>query len=85
MKKKILTVVLAAMMMLSIVGCGNMDMLDTNYTYNRAIIDLANGESIEVEIKQWRDYEDGEQLQIITPDGTVYLTSSYNCTLIRSE
>lgn len=85
MKEKILTVVLVTMMMLSMIGCGNKDMLDTNYTYNKAIIDLANGESIEVEIKQWRDYEDGEQLQIITPDGTVYLTSSYNCTLIRSE
>ena len=85
MKKKILGVLLVAMMMLYMVGCGNMDMLDTNYTYNRAIIDLANGESIEVEVKQWRDYENGEQLQIITPDGTVYLTSSYNCTLIRGE
>ena len=85
MKKKILGVLLVAMMMLSMVGCGNMDMLDTNYTYNMAIIDLANGESIEVEVKQWRDYENGEQLQIITPDGTVYLTSSYNCTLIRAE
>lgn len=85
MKKKILTLVLVGMMMLSIVGCGNMDILDTNYTYNRAIIDLANGKSIEVEVKQWRDYENGEQLQIVTPDGTVYLTSSYNCTLIREE
>ena len=85
MKKKILGTLLVAMMMLSMVGCGNKDMFDTNYTYNKAIIDLANGESIEVEIKQWRDYEDGDQLQIITPDGTVYLTSSYNCTLIRSE
>ena len=83
--KKILGTLLVTMMMLSMVGCGNKDMFDTNYTYNKAIIDLANGESIEVEIKQWRDYEDGDQLQIITPDGTVYLTSSYNCTLIRSE
>ena len=85
MKKKILGIVLVAMMMLSMVGCGNKDLLDTNNTYNKAIIDLSNGESIEVEVKQWRDYENGEQLQIITPDGTVYLTSSYNCTLIRSK
>ena len=85
MKKKILGALLMTMMMLSMVGCGNSDSLENNHTYNKAIIDLANGESIEVEIKQWRDYEDGDQLQIITPDGTVYLTSSYNCTLIRSE
>ena len=85
MEKKILGTLLVAIMMLSMIGCGNMDMLDTNYTYNRAIIYLANSESIEVEVKQWRDYENSEQVQIVTPDGTVYLTSSYNCTLIRGE
>ena len=83
--KKIFVTLLMAMMMLSMVGCSNRDSLDTNHTYNKAIIDLANGESIEVEIKQWRAYGEGHQLQIVTPDGTVYLTSSYNCTLIREE
>ena len=66
-------------------GCGNKDIWDTNYTYDRAIIGLPNGESIEVEIEQWRDYEDGEQIQIIAKDGTIYLVSSYNCTLIRDK
>lgn len=84
MKKKILAVVLSALV-LSAAGCGNRDMFDTNYTYDRAIIGLPNGKFVDVEVKQWRDCEDGEQIQIIAKDGTVYLTSSYNCTLIRSE
>ena len=67
------------------IGCSNRNSLDNNHTYNKAIIDLANGESIEVEVKHWRSYGDGHQLQISTTDGTVYFTSSYNCTLIRGE
>lgn len=84
MKKKILAV-LMAVTAITIAGCGNQDMFDTNYTYNRAIIGLQNGKFVDVEVKQWRDYEDGEQIQIIAKDGTVYLTSSYNCTLIRTK
>ena len=66
-------------------GCGNKDMFDTNYTFDRAIIALPNGEVVEVEIDKWTDYEDGNQIQIITEDGTVYLTSTLNCTLINDK
>lgn len=84
MKKKVLVTILATTI-LGLTGCGNKDLWDTNYTYDRAIIALPNGESIEVEIKQWTDYEDGDQLQIIAKDGTVYLTSTLNCTLINDK
>ena len=63
-------------------GCGNRDMLDTVRTYDRAIIEMPGGEVIEVEIRQWRDY-DGEQIQITAKDGTVYLVNSVNCVLIN--
>lgn len=83
MKKRLMAVaILTGALLLG--GCGNRDMFDTNYTYDRAIIELANGEIVDVKIKQWRDY-DGEQVQIIAEDGTVYLTSSMRCDLIRSE
>lgn len=82
MKRKILAAVILCTMLLS--GCGNYDMLDTTYTYDKAIIKLANDEVIEVEIKSWKDY-DGEQLQITAKDGTVYLTSSFRCDLIKSK
>ena len=82
MKKKLL-IIGTALCIGALTGCGNQTFIDTNYTYDRAIIKLANDEVIEVEVKEWRDYEYGEQLQIITPDGTVYLTSSTRCDLIR--
>ena len=81
MIKKLLAASLVSLTLLT--GCGNQDMIDTNYTYDTAIIELANGEVVEVNIRKWRDY-DGEQIQIIAEDGTVYLTSSFRCDLIRS-
>ena len=75
-------VLLMAVLLAALVGCGNYDTFDTVYEYDRAIIQLANGEVIEVEIASWCDYE-GEQIQITTPDGTVYLTSSLRCDLIK--
>ena len=81
MKNKILLIALATLMTLA--ACGNRDMWDTNYTFDKAIVSLHNGEVIEVDIKQWCTYE-GEQIQIIAEDGTIYLTSSFNCTLIRN-
>ena len=81
MKKILAFGLLAVILVLSLVSC-NYDVIDTQYSYDTAIITLHNGERIEVSIKSWRDYEDGEQLQITATDGTVYLVSSYNCILI---
>ena len=81
MKKILAFGLLAVILVLSLVSC-NYDMIDTQYSYDTAIITLNNGERIEVSIKSWRDCEDGEQLQITSTDGTVYLVSSYNCILI---
>lgn len=64
-------------------GC-NKDIIDTNYDFNKAIICLNDGTKMEIEIKQWKDY-DGEQIQIIAKDGTIYLVSSYNTILINEK
>ena len=84
MKKKILLGLLLVGLCVPMTGCGNYQMMDFNYTYDKAIIKLANDEIIEVEIKAWTDYE-GEQLQIIAKDGTVYLTNSIRCDLIKES
>ena len=63
-------------------GCGNKDMFDTVYTYDYAIIQLPNGEIVEGEVDQWRDYE-GEQIQVRMKNGDIYLASTYNITLIQ--
>lgn len=83
--KKVIAIVLAVIVIaVCFAGCGgyNKQILDLNRHYNRAIIQLANGEVVEVEVDKWSDY-DGEQLQIIAKDGTVYLTSSFRCDLIQ--
>lgn len=80
MKKLIVLLALCGLLM---TGCGNKDYVDTVKTYDKAIINVG-GEYIEVDVKKWRDY-DGEQLQITSTDGTVYLTSSFNCTLIKED
>lgn len=60
---------------------GNKMYYDSDY-FDTAIINLHN-EVVTIEVESWTDFEDGEQLQIKAKDGTVYLTSSYNCTLIQ--
>ena len=58
-------------------GCGNLDMLDMNYTFD------TDGTVKEIKIKKWCDYE-GEQIQIIGKDGKTYLVSMNNAVLIRN-
>ena len=97
MNKKALTVpelVIAIVVVAIILLCiffaiapftGNKDVIDLNYNFDYAIIQLQNGKVIEGKIKSWRDYEDGEQLQVVMEDGKTYLTNSYNCTLIKGN
>ena len=59
----------------------NYQVVDLQYNFNYAYIQLQNGELIEGKVESWTDYEDGEQLQV-TIDGITYLTNSYNCTLV---
>ena len=81
--KKIISLSVLLALCVGLTGCGNYQFIDTTYHFNKAIIKLQNGEVVEVEIQSWKDYEDGEQLQVTSIDGTTYLTSSYNCTLIE--
>lgn len=60
---------------------GNKTPLDLQYKYTKAITSI-NGERLEIDIDTWSDYE-GEQLQIISKDGKVYLVSSFNTILIK--
>ena len=80
MKKKIIAILCVTVMTFGLTGCGNKKVFDLQYSFNYAIIQLPNGEIIEGKVDSWKDYE-GEQLQIEI-DGIVYLTNSYNCTLI---
>jgi hypothetical protein len=63
-------------------GCGwNKQIIDLNYNYDTAIIELPNGTVETVAVKKWNDYE-GDQIQVVSKDGTVYLVHSSDCVLI---
>lgn len=92
-KRKVLINVLMIVLMAFLLGCskteevqafGNKDLFDFQYIFDTAVIDLHN-EVKTVKVYSWTDYEDSEQIQIIAEDGTVYLTSSYNCTLMKTK
>ena len=80
MKKLLISAALA----LGLVGCGNLDMFDTNYTYHYAITRWPDGTVKKIEVEQWSDYE-GEQIQIISTDGNIYLLSMNNTVLVRDS
>ena len=86
MKKNIGIILAGIISCIALCGC-NKDMINTNYTFNKAYISVGSSGGMvimEVEVKQWRDYEDGDQIQITAEDGTVYLTSANNVVLIKT-
>jgi len=82
MKKIIMTSVILSTMLFTMVGC-NKSIFDTEYTFSKAIINLDNERTIEVEIAEWKDFDDGDQIQVKTTDGKVYLCHSSNCILVK--
>lgn len=79
MKKCITILMLTGMIFLA--GCGNRQLIDTKWTFSKAIIVIGN-EKIEVNVKSWRDYENDTSVQVVAEDGTVYLTDKKNVLLI---
>ena len=78
--KKIVVILLICFMLTALCSCGNKKVFDTNYKFNYAYVVWPDGTSEKLAIKSWKDYE-GEQIQIETTDGNVYLFSSFNCVL----
>ena len=83
--KRIIAAIVLIFMIIALVACGNMDMLDTVYTFNYAIIKMPNGTTETVEIKRWLDFDTGDQIQITATDGTIYLVHSSNCVLVKES
>lgn len=78
-----LKLLIIPMMVLLLCGCGNMDMWDTEYTFDYAECYLG-GKYEKIEINQWSTYE-GEQIQIRARDGNVYLMSANYCRLVKED
>lgn len=81
MKKKLLLGTIGLGLLIgTLTGC-NLQMIDTTWSFEKAIICLPNGEIIEGEVESWTDFEDGDQVQIKI-DGKQYLTHMSNVILI---
>ena len=82
MKKKLLVLGLTVVLGIGgLVGCGNRQVFDTVYTYEKAILSLPNGEVIEGKVQSWSDYDDGDQIQVKIND-VYYLIHSEDIVLI---
>lgn len=78
MRKKIIGCMILISTLMT--GCGNVQIFDTTWSYNKAII-LLGDERIEIEVESWKDYED-TTIQIKSKDGKVYLTDIKNVLMI---
>lgn len=86
MKKKFviaLVMLFVIVLVLMLTAC-NKQLIDLDLKYTRAYIKIGE-EWRDVEIKSWKDYDNGEQLQIKLNDDTVILTSSINCILYNGR
>lgn len=67
---------------LSLTACGNKQLFDATYTFDRAIISLPNGTVVDGKVQSWTDYEDGDQIQVKI-DGVTYLVHASDIVLIN--
>lgn len=85
--KKIVAVILIITLCLTLTACqiGNRKIgIDTTQTFRWAIIQLGNGELIEGPVDSWRDFNEGDSVQI-TINGITYLTHYANVILVTEK
>ena len=80
MRNKRLLLLVVVLMSLLLVGC-NKQLIDTTYSFDRAIISLPNGEIVEGKVQSWKDFDDGDQVQVKINEKT-YLVHTINVVLI---
>lgn len=80
--KKFIVIFLVLLVVLTIVGC-NKQLVDTTWSYERAIIELPNGDIVDGKVSSWTDFEDADQIQVKI-DGKQYLVHSSNIVLISN-
>lgn len=77
----LLIMAIVCVLCFALAGCGNQQLIDTTWTFERAIIFLPNGEKIEGPITRWNDYSESDMVQVQIEDKT-YLTHSSNVIMI---
>lgn len=64
-------------------SCGNKTFFDTTYRFDYAMIQLPDGGIVQGTVETWKDFEDGDQIQVKI-DGTTYLVHSENVVLMAN-
>ena len=76
----IITVIIVAIIVVMFVARYQRD-VNLTCNFNKAIISLPNGKTIEGKVELWTDFENKDQIQIQI-NGVTYLTHSANAVLI---
>lgn len=79
--KKIIGLTLALSFLVLFSGC-NKQIIDTTYSFEKAIIELPGGEVLKGTVDSWTDYEEGDQIQVKI-DGKTYLVHASDIILIH--
>lgn len=81
--KRIICLMIVFAVCFLLTGC-NYKVVDTTYKFDTAIIELPDGEVVTGTVQSWRDYEDGDQIQVKI-DGITYLVHSSDIVLIKNK
>ena len=74
------------MLALFLCGCiGNKQIVDTTYTYKKAIVKMPDGEAKEIELSSWADYENSDAISIVGENGEHIYAHLNNVVLIGDQ
>jgi DNA-directed RNA polymerase subunit E'/Rpb7 len=82
MKHKITALLLIILIALAFTGC-NRQLIDTTFKYDYVMFSMPDGEIIEGQVESWRDFTDGDQIQVKVNDD-VYLVHSSDIVLRKT-
>ncbi|MDR0915785.1 MAG: hypothetical protein LBN02_01155 [Oscillospiraceae bacterium] len=82
--KKLTAAILIALALVTLTSCGNRKAFGAQQTFNRAIIELPNGEILEGDVKSWSRYSDSDLIQVEI-DNVTYLVHSSKIILMYDK
>lgn len=72
---------IAAALLIGVKSIYNRQIWDLTYSYEYALLSLPGGEFVKGKVDSWRDFDDGDQIQVKI-NGKTYLTHFTNVVLI---
>ena len=81
--KRIALVLVLLVAMVALCGCNgfNMEVIDTTWKFDRAVVNLTPDRVVEGVVQSWTDFDGSDMIQVRIDD-VIYLTHSSNVMLI---